>query len=158
MGGGGNHSPAVSLFIPQRVLGEVKSPFPTIYFIESCRLKMRRFCLFLAFLGLTVAQPAKTISKEAATTTNSTAFPFDFKLIAPDAGTNKWQNKFLSVSFSLSVLPVWSAENKTTNSKVPANGIAGLATERPVGGASKSGSSSGKNEIKGGTFTFMCIF
>jgi len=118
-------------------------------------------CLLLAFLGLTVAQPSTTISKEAATTTTSTAFSLD--LVPAEgtfvncgghfAGTCKdchptspnwcngecsWDNDHCS-----GVLPTWSAENKTTNSKVPANGIAGPASESPLGVSSKSGSSSG---------------
>jgi hypothetical protein len=121
---------------------------------------MRRSCLFLAFLGLTVAQPSTTISKEAATTTSSTAFSLDS---APAEGTfvdcgghfagtcedchptwPTWCNGDCSWEDNQCGTPhISSAENKTTNSKVPANGIAGHVTERPVGDASKTGSSSG---------------
>jgi len=123
---------------------------------------MHRFCIMLAFvLGLTAAQPSTTISKDAATTTTSTAFSFD-QIPAEGtfvdcgghyAGTCKdchptwpsWCNGDCSWDDDQCGVAVtsWSAENKTTNSKVPANGIAGPATERPAGIASKSGSSSG---------------
>jgi len=134
---------------------------------------MHRSCLLLAFLGLTASQPSTTISKEAATTTTSTAFSFD---LAPAEGTFvncgghfagtcedchptspnwcngecSWENDHCS-----EVLPIWSAENKTTNSKVPANGIAGPATEKPLGDASKSGSSS-EGVSCGGHFADTC--
>jgi len=123
---------------------------------------MHRFCILLAFvLGLTAAQPSTTISKDAARTTTSTAFAFD-QIPAEGtfvdcgghfAGTCKdchptwptWCNGDCSWDNDQCGLAVvsWSGENKTTNSKVPANGIAGPPTEKPAGVASKSGSSGG---------------
>jgi len=118
-------------------------------------------CLLLSLLGLTVAQPSKTISLGAATTTTSTAFNPD---LAPAEGSfvdcgghfagtcqdchptsNNWCNGDCAWHDNHCgvAAPTWSAENKTTNSKVPANGIAGPASESPVDLSSKFDSSSG---------------